>query len=112
MSSRLEILNDGGTLIPLDQFCQTTESDNPGLRHDARRPYELRALSLTLSPNTQADGSATVTQGLTTVSVSVFGPREPKQRASSNHDRAVLTVEVGVAPWAGTGAQRRTRGDK
>ncbi|KAI9635570.1 ribosomal protein S5 domain 2-type protein [Dioszegia hungarica] len=93
-SSRLEILNDGG------------------LRHDARRPYELRSMSFHLSPHPTADGSATVTQGLTTVSVSVFGPREPRQRSSSSHDRAVIAVEVGVAPWAGTGAQRRARGDK
>ncbi|ORX33277.1 putative phosphorolytic exoribonuclease [Kockovaella imperatae] len=93
-SSRLEILNDGG------------------LRHDARRPYELRSLSLELSTHPNADGSSTVSQGLTTVSASVFGPREPKQRAGSVHDKASVVVEVGVAPWAGAREVRRTRGDK
>ncbi|RSH90141.1 Exosome non-catalytic core component [Saitozyma podzolica] len=93
-SSRLEILNDGG------------------LRHDARRPYELRSTSFSLGTHPTADGSSTVTQGLTSVSVTVFGPREPKQRAGVTHDRASIVVEVGVALWAGTGAQRRTRGDK
>ncbi|CAD6586565.1 MAG: Exosome non-catalytic core component, partial [Tremellales sp. Tagirdzhanova-0007] len=84
------------------------------LRHDARRPYELRNLTLQLSSHPASDGSATVSSGLTSVSASVFGPREPRQRMGGNagHDRAVITVEVGVAPWAGAREVRRTRGDK
>ncbi|TYJ54425.1 hypothetical protein B9479_004935 [Cryptococcus floricola] len=93
-SSRAEILNDGG------------------LRQDARRPYELRSTSFQLSPHTSSDGSATAQQGLTTVVVSVFGPREPKNRGLASHDRAVLSVEVGTVPWAAGGGARRTRGDK
>ncbi|WWD21979.1 hypothetical protein CI109_106467 [Kwoniella shandongensis] len=109
-SSRLEILNDGG------------------LRHDARRPYELRSTSFLLSTHTASsssssssssgltppDGSSTVTQGLTSVQVTVFGPREPKQRSQAAHDRATVVVEVGVVPWAagGGGGAKRTRGDK
>ncbi|ORY25358.1 ribosomal protein S5 domain 2-type protein [Naematelia encephala] len=93
-TSRLEILNDGG------------------LRHDARRPYELRSLSLSLSPHPTADGSATVTSGLTSVTASVFGPREPRSRAGTSHDRGIVSVEVGVAPWSGTREVRRSRGDK
>ncbi|WVF70165.1 hypothetical protein IAT40_004953 [Kwoniella sp. CBS 6097] len=95
-SSRLEILNDGG------------------LRHDARRPYELRSTSFALSTQPNAEGSSTVTQGLTTIAVSVYGPREPRSRANASHDRAVISVEVGVVPWAqgGGGGMKRTRGDK
>ena len=84
----------------------------PGLRHDARRPYELRTLSLELGTHPASDGSATVSQGLTTVQCSVFGPKEAKQRANTSHDKAGVVVEVGVAPWAGAREVRRTRGDK
>ncbi|WVW78828.1 hypothetical protein I302_100790 [Kwoniella bestiolae CBS 10118] len=93
-SSRIEILNDGG------------------LRHDARRPYELRSTSFQLNTHPTAEGSSTVTQGLTTVQVSVFGPREPKLRSTASHDRAVINVEVGVVPWAQGGGGKRIRGDK
>lgn len=60
-----------------------------------------------------ADGSATFQQGLTTVTVSVFGPREAKNRSQTNHDKATVAVEVGVSAWAQQGGQgRRARGDK
>ncbi|WWC59108.1 uncharacterized protein I303_101656 [Kwoniella dejecticola CBS 10117] len=94
-SSRIEILNDGG------------------LRHDARRPYELRSTSFQLNTHPTAEGSSTVTQGLTTVQVSIFGPREPRQRSQASHDKAIISVEVGVVPWAqGGGGVKRVRGDK
>ncbi|KIR97741.1 hypothetical protein L804_04885 [Cryptococcus deuterogattii 2001/935-1] len=93
-TSRVEILNDGG------------------LRQDARRPYELRSTSFQLSTHPSSDGSSTATQGLTTVIVSVFGPREPRTRSLASHDRAVVSVEVGVVPWAAGAGARRTRGDK
>lgn len=83
-----------------------------GLRHDSRRPYELRSISLDLQTHPSSDGSATVTQGLTTVQCCVFGPREAKQRANTSHDKAGVVVEVGVAPWAGSRETKRTRGDK
>lgn len=96
--SRLEILNDGG------------------LRHDARRPYELRTLACRLAAHPQADGSASVSSGLTTVSVAVYGPREPLRGTGGpggqGSDRGTVIVEVGVAPWAGTRDVNRTRGDK
>jgi exosome complex component RRP41 len=69
-------------------------------------------MSLRLTPHNTADGSSTVQQGLTTVTATVFGPREPKQRGQSNHDRANLVVDVGVAAWAQQGANRKARGDK
>ena len=82
-----------------------------GLRHDARRPYELRSISAHLSSSPHADGSAKVTQGLTSVSVAVSGPREPKQRQGVSHERANVVVEVGVVPWAQSG-MKRSRGDR
>ncbi|KAL7423347.1 Exosome non-catalytic core component [Cryptotrichosporon argae] len=87
-----------------------------GLRHDNRRPYELRAIALALDTAPHADGSATVTQGLTTVLASVSGPREPRTKGGGGggqaHDRASVVVEVGVAPWAQGQARARSRGDK
>lgn len=50
-------------------------------------------------------------QGLTTVTATVFGPREPKAQTRPVHDRAVVNVEVGEAGWASQGG-KRTRGDK
>ncbi|KLT41969.1 ribosomal protein S5 domain 2-like protein [Cutaneotrichosporon oleaginosum] len=84
-----------------------------GLRHDNRRPYELRACAFTLAAHPQADGSAGATQGLTHVQASVYGPREPRQRSGAAHDHAVVSVEVGVAPWAqGAFGRGKSRGDK
>ena len=93
-------------------ILSVSRADVPGLRHDARRPYELRSLSFQLLPHPQADGSATVTQGLTSVQVAIYGPREPKTRSASNAERAVISVEVGVVPWAQSGGAKRSRGDR
>ncbi|KAG6840930.1 hypothetical protein C0991_003188 [Blastosporella zonata] len=78
MGSRVEILNEGG------------------FRSDGRRQYELRDMSIDLSQQGQADGSAVVTHGLTQVLVSVFGPREAKMRSQTIHDRANINVEIDV----------------
>lgn len=126
--SRIEILNLAGmfsshpepelyarrpqSLISRDQSSLLLVL-TAGLRHDNRRPYELRACSFELDPHPQADGSATATQGLTSVQASVFGPREPRQRSGAAHDHAVVTVDVGVAPWAqGAFGRGKSRGDK
>jgi exosome complex component RRP41 len=109
MASRIEILNEGGKLFVT--VCTFTAKP-PGLRHDARRPYELRSLSFQLLPHPHADGSATVSQGLTSVQVVIYGPREPKSRSNSHPDKAVISVEVGVVPWAQSGGAKKSRGDR
>lgn len=84
-------------------------------RADGRRPNELRALSLFISPHAQSDGSATVTHGLTSVMVTVHGPHEaPRSKASQLHDRGLLSVQVDVPGWSGASGsgQRRGRNDK
>jgi len=83
-------------------------------RADGRRPNELRSLSLLLSPHAQADGSATVIHGLTSVMVTVHGPHEARSRAGSLHDRGAINVQVDIPGWSGvtTSAQRRSRNDK
>ncbi|KAI0951564.1 hypothetical protein AcW1_008579 [Taiwanofungus camphoratus] len=94
MSSRVEILNDGG------------------YRSDGRRQYELRDISIDLSPQGTADGSAVVTHGLTQVMVTVFGPREAKMRSQTLHDRAVLNVEMMVLPFSTGERRKRSRADR
>lgn len=83
-------------------------------RADGRRPNELRSLSLLLSPHVQADGSATVTHGLTSVMVTVHGPHEARTRANLLHDRGAISVQVDVPGWSGAtvSGQRRGRNDK
>ncbi len=93
-ASRVEVLNEDG------------------YRSDGRRQYELRDITMDLSQRGTADGSATITHGLTQVLVSVFGPREAKMRSQTLHDRAVLNVEVNIAPFSTGERRRRNRGDK
>ncbi|KAI0648866.1 ribosomal protein S5 domain 2-type protein [Trametes meyenii] len=94
MSSRIEILNDGG------------------FRSDGRKQYELRDITINLSQQGTADGSALITHGLTQVMVSVFGPREAKMRSQTLHDRAVLNVEMNVAPFSTGERRKRSRADR
>ena len=93
-SSRIEILNDGG------------------FRSDGRKQYELRDITIDLSQQGTADGSATITHGLTQVLVTVFGPREAKMRSQTLHDRAVLNVEMSVAPFSTGERRKRSRADR
>ncbi|KAI0059185.1 exosome component 4 [Artomyces pyxidatus] len=94
MSSRIEILNDGG------------------YRSDGRRQYELRDMTFDMSEQAGADGSAIIAHGLTQVLVSVFGPREAKMRSQTLHDRAIINVEVSIAPFSTGDRRKRARGDK
>ncbi|GAA6008389.1 hypothetical protein JCM11491_004458 [Sporobolomyces phaffii] len=97
------------------------------LRLDSRLPLELRSVSFEILPAPPpfdaldqpsfppalADGYAKVSHGLTTVTCSVFGPREslrtgPWSGQGQNHaagggqqkgDRGAVNVEVGSAAW-------------
>lgn len=42
----------------------------------------------------------------------IYGPREPKSRSNSHPDKAVISVEVGVVPWAQSGGAKKSRGDR
>lgn len=94
--SRVELLNTGG------------------FRVDGRKQYELRSIAIQLggSQDTAADGSAQITQGLTIVSATVFGPREARTGGNALHDRASVNVEVSLAPWGSMERRRRNRGDR
>lgn len=53
-----------------------------------------------------------VSHGLTKVMATVFGPREARMRNMTLHDRAIVNVEVGIAPFSASERRRRGRGDK
>lgn len=60
----------------------------------------------------EADGSARVEQGLSTVYAAVYGPREARSRSATLHDRAVIDVDVSLEPWSGRERRKRARGDR
>ncbi|OBZ72662.1 Exosome complex component RRP41 [Grifola frondosa] len=93
-SSRVEILNDGG------------------YRSDGRRQYELRDISIDLSQQGTADGSAIITHASPRSSSLFFGPREAKMRSQTLHDRAVLNVEMSVLPFSTGERRKRSRADR
>ncbi|THH28667.1 hypothetical protein EUX98_g5514 [Antrodiella citrinella] len=69
-------------------------------------------MTIDLTPRGTADGSAVITHGLTEVMVDVFGPKEAKLRGQTSHDRALVTVEVGIMPFSTGERRKRNRGDK
>jgi len=113
------------------------------LRLDSRLPLELRSLSFQILPSppasqatalasgappAQADGHAVVAHGLTKVTSSVFGPREPvrtgafsgsggggAQQGGLRDGKASVNVEVGVAGWgdkAGSAGLKKGQKDR
>ncbi|KAK3844807.1 MAG: ribosomal protein S5 domain 2-type protein [Linnemannia gamsii] len=83
-----------------------------GLRIDGRRPAELRKITSTTCVLSQADGSAYLEHGNTKVLAAVYGPREARHRALVLHDRAILNVELNVAPFSSGERRRRSKNDK
>jgi len=73
-----------------------------GLRHDGRRPDELRPIRMQVGVLSNADGSALVEFGKTKVIAAVYGPREPIQKFMVLPDRAVLRVRYHMAPFSTT----------
>jgi exosome complex component RRP41 len=69
-------------------------------------------MSINLSQQGSADGSALVSHGLTQVQVSVFGPREAKLRSQAIHDRASINVEVNIAAFSYGERRKRSRNDR
>ncbi|MEM0065603.1 MAG: exosome complex exonuclease Rrp41 [Sulfolobales archaeon] len=61
-----------------------------GLRHDGRKPNELRPIRMSVGILNKASGSALVEYGETKVLAAVHGPREIPQRHLLLPDRAVI----------------------
>jgi exosome complex component RRP41 len=77
-----------------------------GLRTDGRRPNELRRINLELGALQHVDGSCTLEQGNTRVSVVISGPKEAAVGAGSG-----VCVQASFAPFA-AGERRKPRGGK
>ena len=81
------------------------------LRHDGRKPHEIRRLRIQLGAaagtTATAGGSALVEMGLTVALATVRGPVACQRRSDENPDRAIVDVTLKVAPFA-TATDRRT----
>ncbi len=76
--------------------------DENGLRHDGRKPDELRPIRMEVGVLNNSDGSALVEFGRTRVIAAVYGPKEPIQRFVLLPDRAALRVRYHMAPFSTT----------
>jgi len=74
--------------------------DEKGLRHDGRRPDELRPIRMEIGILKNADGSALVEFGKTKVIAAVYGPREPHPKHLALPSRAILRVRYHMAPFS------------
>jgi len=74
--------------------------DENGLRHDGRKPDELRPIRMQVGVLANATGSAIVEYGKTKVLAAVYGPREPFQKYMVLPDRAILRVRYHMAPFS------------
>lgn len=83
-----------------------------GLRVDGRRAGEVRRIRSGLGTLSRADGSAYYEQGHTRVLAAVYGPRETRQRAESEHDRAVIRCEVSLGGFASAARRKTWKGDR
>ena len=84
-----------------------------GLRVDGRRYNELRYFKCALGTHAHAaDGSAMVEMGTSQVVCTVKGPQEPQQRSSMDTKKAVLRVNVHVAPFSSITRTKHTSNEK
>ena len=74
--------------------------DENGLRHDGRRPNDLRPFKFKIGVLSNADGSAYVEMGKTIAIAAVYGPREPSAKFMSHPGRAVLRCRYHMAPFS------------
>lgn len=80
------------------------------LRNDGRKCNEIRRLKIELSPLSCASGSsgsALVQMGLTSVLCAVTGPIDCVKRGDELSDRALLEVNMRIAPFASSSGDRR-----
>ena len=78
------------------------------LRHDGRKPHEIRRLRMQLGAAAgTAGGSALLEMGLTSALAVVRGPVACNRRSDELVDRAVVDVTLKVAPFA-SATDRRT----
>lgn len=74
--------------------------DENGLRHDGRRPDEMRPVRMEVGVLANATGSALVEYGKTKILAAVYGPREPHQKYMVLPDKAIIRVRYHMAPFS------------
>lgn len=72
-----------------------------GLRHDGRKPHEIRRMQIEMQ-----DNAAVVSMGLSTAHARVIGPTECQRRSDELPDRAIVEVSLQILSFAT--ADRRT----
>lgn len=83
-----------------------------GLRIDGRRWNELRRFKCSISTHPAKDGSSVVEHGNSKVACSVTGPCEPELRSRSSTERAIVHVDIQIAPFSTIDRRKRGRADK
>ncbi|MEM1619829.1 MAG: exosome complex exonuclease Rrp41 [Fervidicoccaceae archaeon] len=78
----------------------TLFDEKTGLRHDGRRPDEMRPVRMALGVIPKAQGSALVEYGKTRVVAAVYGPREALPRHLMMPDRALIRLRYHMAPFS------------
>jgi len=71
-----------------------------GLRHDGRRPDELRPVRMEVGVLKNSDGSALVEYGNTRVIAAVYGPREAPSKYMILPNRAIIRCRYHMAPFS------------
>ena len=71
-----------------------------GLRHDGRRPDELRPIRIEVGVLKNSDGSAIVEYGGTKVIAAVYGPHEAPSKFMILPDRALIRCRYHMAPFS------------
>lgn len=83
------------------------------IRRDGRRPHEARPMiceSGDIIPG--ADGSASVTMGLTKAIAYVYGPRPMNKRLQAQMTGGAVLVEYRTATFSAIDRRRRSKGDR
>ncbi len=71
-----------------------------GVRHDGRRPDELRPIKMSVGVLKNANGSAYVEQGNTKILAAVYGPRSVHPRHLAYPDKARVRCRYHMAPFS------------
>ena len=83
------------------------------LRIDGRRPQEIRPLDCQSGDIVSgADGSASVSMGITKAIAYVYGPRPLSKRQQSSTGNAAVIVEYRTATFGAIDRRRKSKGDR
>uniref|UniRef100_A0A7J3ZLA9 Exosome complex component Rrp41 n=1 Tax=Fervidicoccus fontis TaxID=683846 RepID=A0A7J3ZLA9_9CREN len=76
--------------------------EKTSLRHDGRKPDQMRPVRMAVGVIPKAQGSALVEMGKTKVIAAVYGPREVLPRHMTLPDRAIIRLRYHMAPFSTT----------